>query len=175
MLLLAEAVDCGPDDALPGDDEACGKSDLEVAVNGPWAAGLQGVASVSAGLLAGGLMRRGRWRAWHDARRGAAAPRRLARRRAVGWGLLGSGLALWAVTPALVGAYYVRNNRLGAFAFSVTQITVSYAGTALVATGLGLAPFAAGYLAQRGQDPNLTLGLAPHGTHGASVTLSGRF
>lgn len=125
---------------------------------------------VSLGLLGGGLWHRGEHGAREDLflRR---SPRHDMRLRArLGWGLLASGLAVWALWP-----------RAGRFCrtpgcFLGVHEGGFYLGAALLGAGVGLAPFATAYVLETGARARQTVRVLPRfGRSEASISISGRF
>ena len=92
---------------------------------------------VSLGFLGAGMGLRGRWRAYTKGNDGTPPLARL--HPAVGWSLLGAGVALWGVSRR--AGLECRNDRC----FVVAWETTYYPSTALVASGMVLGAFATAY------------------------------
>ncbi len=117
--------------------------------------------------LAGvGARRRGRWR--HD--RGLADPDRTRLRWRVGWGLLGGGLATWAVTRA-AGIPVLRACETNGCAYGYIE-TTQWASLGLAVPGVILVGLAAG---ERGRRPRRVSAAPMLSPRTAGLSLGGRF
>jgi len=128
----------------------------------------------SLGMLGAGLGRLGRWRAYEDLARGRPLRRHMKLRARVGWGLLGSGVAIWAGSIAAGLACYRTRHKT---CFVVVHETGFYLGASLTGVGLGLAPFAAAYDREARNARRLeTLRVSPTlGRDSAGLSFAGRF
>lgn len=117
--------------------------------------------------LAGiGARRRGRWR--HD--RGLSDPDGARLKWRVGWGLLGGGLATWAITRA-VAIPVLRSCETNGCAYGYLESTL-WAGLGLAVPGVILVGLAAG---ERGRRPRRISAAPLLGPRSAGVTFGGRF
>jgi len=117
-------------------------------------------------LTGAGARRRGRWR--HD--RGLADPDRTRLRWRVGWGLLGGGLATWAVTRA-VGVPVLRSCETNGCAYGYVE-TTQWASLGLAVPGVILVGLAAG---ERGRRPRRVSAAPMLSPRTAGLSLGGRF
>jgi hypothetical protein len=136
--------------------------------------GVTGGFVVSLGMLGAGLGRLGRWRAYEDLARGRPLRRSMQLRARLGWGLLGSGVAIWAGSIAAGLACHRTGHKT---CFIAVHETGFYLGASLTGAGLGLAPFAAAYDREaRNARRSQTLHVSPTlGRDSVGLSFAGRF
>jgi hypothetical protein len=129
--------------------------------------------AISLGLLGGGLAWMGRWRAYEDLSLRRPLRRRMKLREHLGWGLLGAGLATWAVG---MGVGWHCNDVRNAPCFLGVHEGLFYAGAGLTGAGVGLAAFAHGYNRQlRDTKVDAVRVMPTFGRDYAGLSLAGRF
>ena len=138
--------------------------------------GLTPAAAGSLAMLGVGLQRRGRWMAYADMT-GGGTIRDLRRREKLGWGLLGSGLAIWTGSIAVSWACFGADREP---CFKAVHEAGGWVGAGLTIAGVAIAPYARGYRRQvsqaRGPARISELRFAPSVAPTFSgLTVSGRF
>ena len=136
--------------------------------------GVTGGFVASLGMLGAGLGRLGRWRAYEDLARGRPLRRNMQLRARLGWGLLGSGVAIWVGSIAAGLACHRTGHKT---CFVAVHESGFYLGASLTGAGLGLAPFAAAYDREaRNARRQQTLRVSPTlGRDYAGLSFAGRF